>query len=413
MLNWANQFSIFCLLDNNNYQFESPAFECLLAVGCKRSITLKAGNAFGELQGFFDAQPSWLFGHLGFGLKNETEKIRTVKKELIDFGDGFFFEPETLIRISGSDVVIESTVMDAQEVWKKVMESQPGEPLQQQELVIKNMMSEDEYTHIIRSLLQHIKRGDCYEINFCQSFFAEHAYVDPIAVYQKLVTKSPTPFAALYKLQNKYCLCASPERYLKKEGELLISQPIKGTSKRNTENASLDKAAADYLRQSQKEKSENVMVVDLVRNDLSRVSQEGSVNVKELFGVYPFAQVHQMISTVEGKLLPQLQFTDALKASFPMGSMTGAPKKRVIELIDAYEQQGRGLFSGSIGYITPSADFDFNVVIRSIFYDQQHAQLSFSAGSGITFGSDPRAEYEECLLKASAIVNVLNGDTTP
>lgn len=409
MLNWANRFSIFCLLDNNNYQFELPAFECLLAVGSKRNISLTSGVAFHELQQFFNSTPSWLFGHLGFGLKNETEKINTVKKELIDFGDGFFFEPQILIRIKGHHVTIESDVFDVQEIWKQINAVMISNQTPAERILIQKTMDRGAYLKTIRSLLAHIKRGDCYEINFCQTFFATEAHIDPVAVYEKLVKKSPTPFAALYKLNDRYCICASPERYLKKEGSLLISQPIKGTSKRNLENEKLDKAAAEYLLQSQKEKSENVMVVDLVRNDLSRVSQEGSVTVKELFGIYPFPQVHQMISTVQGKLLHGLQFTDALKASFPMGSMTGAPKKRVLELIDESEVSGRGLFSGSIGYITPAADFDFNVVIRSLFYDRERSLLSFSAGSGITFGSDPDAEYDECLLKASAIVDVLNG----
>jgi para-aminobenzoate synthetase component 1 len=409
MLNWANQFSIFCLLDNNHYQFEAPAFEFLLGIGARRSIHLTAGTAFKDLQEFYDCQPSWLFGHLGFGLQKETEKIKSEKKELIPFGDGFFFEPEILIRLNGNAVEISSEMIRPEDVWHQINETPAGTEVPESSILIQKTIDRPIYTDTIRSLLAHIKRGDCYEINFCQSFFAEDARIDPIGVYRKLVSKSPTPFAALYKLDHLYCICASPERYLKKTGDILISQPIKGTSKRDLQNAVQDKAAADYLLTSQKERSENVMVVDLVRNDLSRVSQEGSVSVTELFGIYPFPQVYQMISTVQGKLMPHLKFTDALKASFPMGSMTGAPKKRVLELIDEYEVSGRGLFSGSIGYINPAADFDFNVVIRSLFYDQQQSRLSFSAGGGITYGSDPEAEYDECLLKASAIVEVLNG----
>ena len=189
----------------------------------------------------------------------------------------------------------------------------------------------------------------------------------------------------------------------------MLSQPIKGTISRNLQNSVEDEANKYFLRNSQKEKSENVMVVDLVRNDLSRVCEEGSVFVEELFGIYSFPQVHQMISSVKGTLRSDLYFTDAIKATFPMGSMTGAPKKRVMELIDVYETHARGLFSGAIGYITPEADFDFNVVIRSIFYDQAAQLVSFSAGGGITFYSDPEKEYEESLLKVQAIIKVLSG----
>lgn len=411
MLNWANRFSIFCLLDNNGYEHELPAFECMLAAGCRRSLHLETGHAYEQLQNFYDEKPSWLFGHLGYGLKQETETLRAEKKEPIDFGTGFFFEPEILIRLKEKELFIEAGEGNAAAILAEI-EATPVETktIAAHHLLIQKGMSRESYIEAIEGLLRHIKRGDCYEINFCQPFFAEQANIDPLTTYQKLVQRSPNPFAALYKLNDKYCLCASPERYLKKSGQTLISQPIKGTSKRDHLDILKDEANKQYLRSSQKEKSENVMVVDLVRNDLSRVCEEGSVFVKELFGVYSFPQVHQLISTIQGTLKKELPFTEAIHKSFPMGSMTGAPKKRVMELIEDYEPVGRGLFSGSIGYISPQADFDFNVVIRSIFYDASKKLLSFSAGSGITFYSEPDKEYEECLLKAAAIVKVLNAE---
>lgn len=411
MLNWANRFSIFCLLDNNGYEHELPAFECMLAAGCRRSLHLETGHAYQQLQNFYDEKPSWLFGHLGYGLKQETETLRAEKKEPIDFGTGFFFEPEILIRLKEKELFIEAGEGNAAAILAEI-EATPVETktIAAPHLLIQKGMSRESYIEAIEGLLRHIKRGDCYEINFCQPFFAEQANIDPLTTYQKLVQRSPNPFAALYKLNDKYCLCASPERYLKKSGQTLISQPIKGTSKRDHLDILKDEANKQYLRSSQKEKSENVMVVDLVRNDLSRVCEEGSVFVKELFGVYSFPQVHQLISTIQGTLKKELPFTEAIHKSFPMGSMTGAPKKRVMELIEDYEPVGRGLFSGAIGYISPQADFDFNVVIRSIFYDASKKLLSFSAGSGITFYSEPDKEYEECLLKAAAIVKVLNAE---
>ena len=410
MLNWANRFSIFCLLDNNQYEHEVPAFECMLAAGCRRSVQLQTGQAYDQLKNFHNEKPSWLFGHLGYGLKQEAEALPAGKKELIDFGPGFFFEPEIVLRLKKGEVVIESATGNAATIFAEVEAMQEKNyPTPNASISIQKGMSREDYITAIESLLQHIKRGDCYEINFCQPFFAENISLDPLNTYQKLMQQSPNPFAALYKLHDKYCLCASPERYLKKTGQTLISQPIKGTSKRNHLDILKDEANKNYLHTSSKEKSENVMVVDLVRNDLSRVCEEGSVFVKELFGVYSFPQVHQMISTIQGTLKKELHFTEAIKKSFPMGSMTGAPKKRVMELIEKYEPVGRGLFSGSIGYISPAADFDFNVVIRSIFYDEKKKFLSFSAGSGITFYSEPGAEYDECLLKAAAIVKVLKG----
>ena len=220
---------------------------------------------------------------------------------------------------------------------------------------------------------------------------------------------SPTPFACFYKLEDQYLLCASPERYLQKKGNTLISQPIKGTIKRDLLNEEADKQLIARLQQSEKDRSENVMVVDLVRNDLSRVCKEGTVEVEELFGVYSFPQVHQMISTIKGELKEGINLADVLKASFPMGSMTGAPKRRVLELIEQFERTKRGLYSGAVGYIDPEGNYDFNVVIRSLFYNATTRYLNYQVGGGITFYSDAEKEYEECLLKASAIQQVLNG----
>jgi para-aminobenzoate synthetase component 1 len=410
MLNWANRFNIFCFLDNNGYQTDNTSFSCILAAGTKRSLELKPGIAFKQLKSFYDADPSWLFGHLGYGLKNEVESLKNTEPATVDFGIGFFFEPEFILKITGNVLRITSgNLLSPEEIFNEIIK-QPGTilPNKSSPVHVQSSISKESYIAAIEALQQHIKRGDCYEINFCQQFFGSNTVIDPLYVYDKLVEHSPNPFGALYKLNDKYCLCASPERYLKKSGQVISSQPIKGTSRRSLFDKEKDEANKKYLEASAKEKSENVMVVDLVRNDLSRICEEGSVHVKELFGIYSFPQVHQMISTIEGLVKKEVHFTEAIKATFPMGSMTGAPKKRVMELIDQYETNGRGLFSGSIGYITPGADFDFNVVIRSIFYDASKSYLSFSAGGGITVYSNAEDEYTECNLKAEAIRNVLN-----
>ncbi|MDQ3277477.1 MAG: anthranilate synthase component I family protein, partial [Bacteroidota bacterium] len=232
--------------------------------------------------------------------------------------------------------------------------------------------------------------------------------LDPFAVFQNLMAVSPNPFSAFYRQEDKFLLCASPERFLAKRGSRLISQPIKGTIRRDLADRQQDQRLKEALRLSAKEQSENVMVVDLVRNDLTRVCKPASVTVDELFGIYSFPQVHQMISTVSGEIQEGVLFSNILQATFPMGSMTGAPKRRVMQLIDAYEPSARGLFSGSVGYKTPGGDFDFNVVIRSILYNQSNQYLSYLVGSGITFYCDAEQEWEECMLKAEAIKKVLS-----
>jgi len=405
MLNWANRFSIFCFLDNHNYQIPPHSVECLLGAGVKRNIQCKAGDALRQLQGFIDKHGSWLFGHLAYDLKNEIEQLHSSNPGVLDFPDLFFFEPEIIIRLSENEMVIEAdnpvTVFDE---IKKTEISISGTA---KSIPIKNRLSKEDYRNTINRLKQHILRGDCYEINFCQEFYAEQAIIEPIEVYKKLSALSPNPFSALYKLNEHWLLCASPERYLKKQGAKILSQPIKGTSKRNLQVKEEDEKEREELFNSAKDRSENVMVVDLVRNDLAKVCKEGTVQVDELYGIYSFPQVHQMISTVSGELKDDIFFSKIIEATFPMGSMTGAPKKRVMELIEQYEKIKRGLFSGAVGYINPEGDFDFNVVIRSIFYNASKKYLSFQAGSGITFYSDAAKEWEECEMKAEAMKKVL------
>lgn len=407
MLAWANRFNIFCLLDNHQYNFEKPGFECLLAVGCKKRIETLPNKAFSTLKSFSNNNPGWLFGHFGYDLKNETEKLSSDHFDGIGFSSLCFFVPEMVLQLSAKEVSI-YTEGNAEEIFSTIdttfAESVwPGND----KLKIKSRFSKEQYIAAVNKIKEHIHRGDCYELNFCQEFYSDAATINPLQIYIKLAALSPSPFASMYKLDDKYCLCASPERFLKKTGNRLISQPIKGTSKRDLHNEAEDRLQKEYLLASKKEKSENVMIVDLVRNDLSRICKEGSVKVEELFGVYSFPQVHQMISTIIGEAEDNLHWVDAIKATFPMGSMTGAPKKKVMELIEKYERTKRGLFSGAIGYSRPDGDFDFNVVIRSVLYNESSRYLSFQAGSGITFYSDAEKEFEECLMKAAAIRMVL------
>lgn len=410
MLNWANQFSIFCLLDNQQYNFEEPAFECLLGVGCKRNISTSAGNAFDSLTQFSKENSGWLFGHFGYDLKNEIEKLYSHNYDGIGFPDLHFFEPEIVCRLYTDKLLIYSN-NNSHQIFDKINSvCLTAGKSKENSIAVKKRINEEQYISAVDKLKAHILRGDCYEINFCQEFFSENAVIDPVNIYFELSSISPNPFSALYKLNDKYCICASPERYLKKVGNKIISQPIKGTSKRDLANAGNDEASKQYLMQNEKERSENTMVVDLVRNDLSRICKKGTVTVSELFGIYSFPQVHQMISTIEGEVDDATHWVDIIKATFPMGSMTGAPKKRVMELIEEYEQTKRGLFSGATGYVEPGGNFDFNVIIRSLFYNASSHYISYQAGSAITFKSDPLQEYRECMVKVSAITNLLTGE---
>jgi para-aminobenzoate synthetase component 1 len=401
MLSWANRFNIFCFLDNQDYSIQPQRYECLLAAGTARYIS---PGSLKDLDDFLEKNKNWAFGHLSYDLKNSIHHFRSNKEDKIGFPHFFFFVPDFLVHITQNELKIEGK--DCKKVYEEIL-NQKVETTSAPHIAIQQKLSKEEYIQTIRQLQQHIVRGDCYEINFCQEFFAEEAVIDPVSIFQNLTAVSPNPFSALYKLNDCFLICASPERFIAKKGNKIFSQPMKGTAKRNWSDQREDERLKETLQQSAKERSENVMVVDMVRNDLSKICVEASVKVDELFGVYSYPQVHQMISTISGELKPLVSFSEIIEASFPMGSMTGAPKHRVMELIDEYETSARGIFSGSVGYISPENDFDFNVVIRSIMYNAANKYLSYQLGSGITFYSDPEKEWEECLLKGEAIKKVL------
>lgn len=397
MLNWFKQFNIFCLLDHCGY--ENASFECMLAIAGDEVISLKAGNAFESLKQFHMLDPTWLFGHLGYDLKNEDPHLHSAHEDHIHFADGFFFRPEILLIVNKNTVAIHAA--HPQEIWNQIMAAADQLPFLKKKWSVQNKISKEEYLLSLSNIQSHIQRGDCYEINFCQEFFIQDADIDPATIYHQLIQISPNPFAAFYRVNDQYCISASPERFLQKKAQRLLSQPIKGTIKRSSDPVE-DAALLHDLQHSEKDKTENVMIVDLVRNDLSKVCTRNSVQATTLFEVKSYPQVYQMISTIEGEM-KNIHWTEALKATFPMGSMTGAPKYRVMQLAEQYESSKRGLYSGSIGYITPEGDFDFNVIIRSILFNAQNKYLSFWAGGGITIKSEAEKEYEECLIKTKAI----------
>ncbi|RYE51387.1 MAG: anthranilate synthase component I family protein, partial [Sphingobacteriales bacterium] len=325
----------------------------------------------------------------------------------LGFPEMYFFAPKYLV--CGDSAGVEIIIGDRSIIETinkiKLRRNKNAAPSQTK---VNPRITKQAYLEKIEKLKKHINRGDVYEVNFCQEFFSENATIDPISLFQELNHISPTPFAGYFKLHDHYILSATPERFLTKKGNKLISQPIKGTARRSADPLE-DESIKKQLRSSKKEQAENIMIVDLVRNDLTRSAQKGTVKVEELLGLYSFKQVHQLISTVSCILDGKVHFIDAIKNSFPMGSMTGAPKYRAMELIEDLEETKRGIYSGTMGYITPGGDFDLNVVIRSILYNSSTKYLSFQVGGAITNASDPENEYNECLVKASAILQVLEG----
>ena len=365
-----------------------------------------------SLEEFLSGRDDWLFGHLGYDLKNEIENLTSGHPDRIKFPPAGFFIPVYIfiIRNNRLEAGWHPDYTGEEKVRKLIAEIESS-PVHLNGVnrigKIEEVISRSAYLETVEQIKVHIQRGDIYEVNFCQEFFSEKARIDPLSTWLKLIEESPTPFSCFYRQNEKYLLCSSPERFLKKTGNRIISQPIKGTAGRG-KTPEEDKKLLEILNNDPKERAENIMITDLVRNDLSRIAARASVNVEELCGIYPYPRVHQMQSTISATLNHDTSFTDIIKASFPMGSMTGAPKIRAMEIIEQYEKSKRGLYSGAVGYITPEMDFDFNVVIRSIQYDRTASSLSFMTGSAITGPSIPENEYRECLLKAGAIKKVLS-----
>lgn len=403
MLHWAKQFNVFCFLDSHDYNLPPHQWDCLLAADVIHSIN--ADELSIENIDDFLSNNRWSFGHIAYEALHHQFGIDSKKEAHVLFPDFFFFQPRYLLRISEGVLYVEGN--DSAQIFAAIEQQAVSATSQNNIADIEARLTKKEYINIVEKLLQHIKRGDCYEINFCQEFFVKEAHIDPVGTYQQLVQVAPNPFCAFYKLHDQYLLCASPERFLKKDGSRLLSQPMKGTASRDPFDEVKDAKTKTALQHSEKDRAENVMVVDMVRNDLSRVCND--VRAEELFGIQSFPYVHQMVSTVTGNLKEGVTFSKVLRATFPMGSMTGAPKKRVMQLTEQYESQKRGIFSGSVGYISPEGNFDFNVVIRSIMYNSRSKYLSYQVGSGITAYSNGVAEWEECLLKGAAIKKVLTG----
>ena len=411
LLNWSQQFREITFLDSNvDYNKDSgySSYDLVVAVDAFTAVKTDYTNAFEDLYEYQSRMKDWLFGYMSYDLKNDVEVLKSKNFDGLQFPDLYFFQPKKLFFLKGNQLEIQYLNMCDDEVEDDFVEilNHQSPITNHQSPKINQRVSKERYIEKVSKMLDYIHRGDIYEANFCMEFFAKDVQINPSQVYNNLNEISEPPFAVYFKNKDNFLISASPERYLKKVDTKIISQPIKGTAKRSFD-MELDEELKVNLSKDAKERSENIMIVDLVRNDLSHTATKGSVQVEELCQVYTFKQVHQMISTVVSEVENTISPIQIIKSTFPMGSMTGAPKISAMKIIEELEETKRGLYSGAVGYFTPNGDFDFNVVIRSILYNSSNQYLSFSVGSAITSLSIPEKEHEECLLKAKAMFEVL------
>lgn len=407
-LSYAQYAREIVFLHSNQHQDQYSSYDAILAFDAFTSIETDAEQAFDKLSVYQKETKDWLFGYLTYDLKNEIFPTSSLNTDGLQFKDLVFFQPQKLLLFRGNEVEFlylnvckEDISSDYDNIRNEVLVENISKNPQIQQRICR-----ETYLEKVNFLKNEIHLGNVYEANFCMEFFAEGTEIDPLQTFWALNNRTKAPFASFLKVKNHYALSGSPERYLKKLGQQLVSQPIKGTAKRD-ENPEIDAHIRNELQKNPKERAENIMVVDLVRNDLSKTALKNTVQVTELCEVYSYQQVHQMISTITSTIDLTTAATTVLATTFPMGSMTGMPKQAALDIIERLEETQRGLYSGAIGYFTPENDFDFNVVIRTILYNHEQKYVSFSVGSAITFEADAAQEYEECLLKAQAMKLVL------
>ena len=403
IVNFSSDQSHFTLL-NSNDSFDD--YELIIAYGAE-SFLQSSKNSLKKIDKYIDTVKDWVFGYLSYDLKNEIENLSDLNEDIFNLPNLYFFQPKVIWLIKeGKAEIYSLNERNLDEDWDNINSINYKESMKKSSVELILRISKHEYVRKIKKIKQRILKGDCYEINFCFDMYSKNKTIDPYQTYIKLNDYTRSPMSTFFKLNNLYLLSSSPERFIKRNSKKLISQPIKGTAKRGF-NSIEDKEITDRLLSSPKELSENHMIVDIVRNDLSRVAEKGSVKVKNLNKLNTFERVHQLISTVEAKIESKTEFSKIIKGMFPMGSMTGAPKIKSMNIIDEFESTKRGLYSGSVGYIKPNKDFDFNVVIRSIIYDSLLRKINVNVGSAITFKCDAETEFEECLLKAEPMIKSL------
>lgn len=400
------------LLDRAGYASGWNAGEWLAGWGCKKLIQGNEGVLFNAWEQWHKQAKLPLFLALGYDLKNQLEDLKSENHDYAGFPAAYVLEP--LIWVQSDAEALHVKCNDGVTFTEQDLEALAaynGNP-NFFEGQVEQRFNKEFYINKVNQVLAAIEEGNVYELNLCLEFFAKDAKFDSLAAFDRLMTLSPVPMAAWFRVKEHELVCASPERFVSFDGQKLLSQPIKGTRPRGSD-AQDDEKMKQELLASEKEKAENVMIVDLVRNDLNRICEPGSVLVEELFGIYTFPQVHQMISTVSGKLALPEKVVEAVAKLFPMGSMTGAPKVSAMKYIDQLEENSRGLYAGAVGYHLPSGELDLNVVIRSLIYNRTNAYLSYQAGGAITIDSVPEEEWAEIESKTLAIRKLLNFKAYP
>jgi len=387
-------------------RFPREDCDALLAEGIEDYFVVDTGATvdWEALNTWLTAQRDWVFGWVGYDVRRSVERFATEHITPSTFPQLLLVRPKNLFKLKGDSIeVVKGEWSSELDCWLDMAPLGASDGIE-----LKPLVTREDYDQQFASLMHEIAVGNVYELNYCLPFEAHTRLNDPIATWKKIYARTQAPFATFARFNQFHVLCASPERYLKRLGNEVVSQPIKGTVRRGSTPLEDEQLKLELVR-SKKERAENVMIVDLVRNDLSRCAIRGSVQVEELFGVHSFKTVHHLVSTIRCTVQEDTSWVDLIRATFPMGSMTGAPKVSAMNLISSHESTERGIYSGSIGYIEPNGDFDFNVVIRSLQYDEASAHVSCHVGGAITALCNAEAEYNECLLKVEAVLSALRG----
>ena len=394
--------------------FYTNADHSLLFFGEGAILKCNVGTALSQLDEFIKInQQRYLLTFLGYDLKNEIEDLRSENEDFLSFPDLFCWNPAFVIEFHKGNRPIylqgKKCEFSENEIenWLKGINS-PNQDLPA--IQFQPQISKVDYITQVKEIQAEIQQGNTYELNFCQTFVAQNTpQFDSVELIKQQIELTKAPFSAFLEFDHFQVYCGSPERFIQKIEKKITSQPIKGTIKRGRD-LSEDERFKNQLKSDPKERAENIMIADLVRNDLSKIAVKNSVDVDELCGIHTFETLHHMISTISCELKENLKFSDILGATFPMGSMTGAPKISSMKLIEKHESFKRGLYSGSIGYFKPNGDFDFNVVIRSFLHNIEKHCMTCSVGGAITIQADPEKEYEECLVKVKRMVQLFGDD---
>ena len=395
ILNWKN---------NSNF---------IIGLGCEAFISKSKTDSFKQIDTFLDKyKKNYLFCCISYDFKNNIENHSSNNIDEMEFPEFYYWKPEVVVELNNSKLKLLDGILTIKQklVLDQLLKKLNSKREKLPKIKFQSRISKAEYIQNVIEIQDEIQKGNIYEINYCQEFYSKKVpKFNSIALFNEMKTLTNAPFSCYFKLNEFELFCGSPERFIQKKGNKLISQPIKGTIKRG-ENNEEDERLKNELKSDQKERAENIMITDIVRNDLAKIAIKNSVKVDELCKLYTFGTVHQLISTISCNLKKNTKFSEILKATFPMGSMTGAPKISAMELIEKFEKFKRGLYSGTVGFFEPNGNFDFNVVIRSMIFNSNKNYISCAVGGAITKKSIPENEYEECLVKVKRLIQLFGND---